>query len=84
MKKNTLIPVLGHADGLCSLYVDESADLQKAVDIIYEKKNRHSRKAVVVICDRITTGRWKLFFIYEAKTDYPAVCNAVETLLPMV
>lgn len=46
------IPVLGHADGICHLYVDEDADLDMAV-----------RLAV------------------DSKTQYVAVCNALETLL---
>ena len=52
IKSNTKIPVLGHADGICSVYVDEFADLDKA--------------------KRITL---------DAKTNYPAGCNAMETLL---
>ena len=52
IKSSTKIPVLGHADGVCSIYVDESADIGKA-------------KRILV----------------DAKTNYPAGCNAVETLL---
>jgi glutamate-5-semialdehyde dehydrogenase len=49
---NTHIAVLGHADGICHMYVDESADLHKAV-------------ACAV----------------DSKIQYPAACNAIETLL---
>jgi glutamate-5-semialdehyde dehydrogenase len=52
VQQNTQIPVLGHADGICHIYLDSSAALEKAV-------------AVTV----------------DAKTQYPAACNAVETLL---
>lgn len=49
---STKIAVLGHADGLCSIYVDQAADLSLALDVVV-----------------------------DAKCQYPAVCNAVETLL---
>ena len=49
---NTKIPVMGHADGVCHIYVDKEADTGKAL-------------AVIV----------------DAKTQYTAACNAVETLL---
>lgn len=52
VQENTRIPVLGHADGICHLYIDRAAELQKAVEITV-----------------------------DAKTQYPAVCNAIETLL---
>ncbi|TPX62922.1 glutamate-5-semialdehyde dehydrogenase [Powellomyces hirtus] len=34
----TRIPVLGHADGLCSLYLDASADVSKAIPIVVDSK----------------------------------------------
>lgn len=49
---HTKIPVMGHADGVCHIYVDEDFDMEKAVPIVV-----------------------------DAKTQYTAACNTMETLL---
>lgn len=38
VQENTNIPVLGHADGLCHIYVDRAADLEKALTITKDAK----------------------------------------------
>jgi glutamate-5-semialdehyde dehydrogenase len=38
VQDNTRIPVLGHADGICHLYVDQAADGEKAVAIAVDAK----------------------------------------------
>lgn len=36
--ENTRIPVLGHSSGLCTIYVDKSADLKKSLDVLLDAK----------------------------------------------
>lgn len=38
IKSNTKIPVLGHADGICHIYIDEFGDKNKALDVIIDAK----------------------------------------------
>ncbi|MCR5785918.1 MAG: glutamate-5-semialdehyde dehydrogenase [Eubacterium sp.] len=39
---NTKIPVMGHADGVCHVYVDKDADIEKALDIITDAKTQYT------------------------------------------
>lgn len=41
IKENTKIPVLGHADGICHIFVDKSADLITAEKIIIDAKTQY-------------------------------------------
>lgn len=41
IQENTKIPVLGHADGICHLYVDQSANLEQAVAIAVDSKTQY-------------------------------------------
>ena len=39
--ENSRIPVMGHADGVCHIYVDKDADAEKAVRIILDAKTQY-------------------------------------------
>ena len=41
IKENTKIPVLGHADGICHIFVDESADLAMAQKVVTDAKTQY-------------------------------------------
>lgn len=47
---NTKIPVMGHADGICHIYVDAEADLEKAVPVILDAKTQY-----VSACNTVET-----------------------------
>ena len=39
---HTKIPVMGHADGVCHIYVDEDFDMEKAVPIVVDAKTQYT------------------------------------------
>jgi len=41
IKENTNIPVLGHASGICHIFVDESADINTASKVIVDAKTQY-------------------------------------------
>jgi glutamate-5-semialdehyde dehydrogenase len=55
IQNGTRIPVMGHADGLCAVYLDESAVLAKAAKVVVDSKvSRHSTHANLFGQERLT------------------------------
>jgi glutamate-5-semialdehyde dehydrogenase len=50
IQDHSRIPVMGHADGVCHIYVDETADLNKALPIIWDSKTQY-----VAACNTVET-----------------------------
>jgi glutamate-5-semialdehyde dehydrogenase len=42
VQDNTRIPVLGHSEGLCHVYIDEEADVEKAVRVAMDSKLQYA------------------------------------------
>jgi glutamate-5-semialdehyde dehydrogenase len=51
VQENSLIPVLGAGGGVCHVYIDESADLEKALEIVYNSKVQ--RPGVCNACETV-------------------------------
>ena len=63
---NTKIPVMGHADGICTIYVDKDADLAKAAKIIADAKEQY-----VSACNAV-----EMILVHES-LDRKALAEAV-------
>ncbi|KIY68894.1 glutamate-5-semialdehyde dehydrogenase [Cylindrobasidium torrendii FP15055 ss-10] len=69
IQNGTRIPVMGHADGLCAVYLDESADVGKAVGVVVDSKTNYPSA-----CNSAET-----LLVHEAllNTVWPSVAEAL-------
>lgn len=67
---HTRIPVLGHADGVCHLFIDESADTDMAIRLAVDSKTQY-----VSVCNAVET-----ILLHEKAADLllPALTDALQ------
>ena len=63
IKQNTKIPVMGHADGICHIYIDQDADVDLACKIVVDAKTDYPAACNAV--EKVLVHRKLLGQIYK-------------------
>ncbi|KAA1469095.1 gamma-glutamyl phosphate reductase [Dentipellis sp. KUC8613] len=62
IQNSTRIPVMGHADGLCTVYLDESANQEKAVRVVVDSKTDYpaacNSAETLLVHEKLLTTIW--------------------------
>ncbi|KAF9006014.1 gamma-glutamyl phosphate reductase [Cyathus striatus] len=92
IQNSTRIPVMGHADGLCSVYLDESADPDKAVRIVVDSKTDYpsacNAAENLIVHDSLVNTLWPVVAkaLLAANVQLlcdPSTLNAMRSLSPL-
>lgn len=86
IKSNTNIPVLGHADGICHLYIDESANQEKALKICLDSKVQYPsacNAVETILINKNIANEYlpKLFNLFKENNIKMNGCEAVRKIL---
>lgn len=86
IKSNTNIPVLGHADGICHLYIDESANQEKALKICLDSKSQYPsacNAVETILINKNIANEYlpKLFNLFKENNIKMNGCETVRKIL---
>ncbi|KAL0096209.1 glutamate-5-semialdehyde dehydrogenase [Phycomyces blakesleeanus] len=80
IQNHTRIPVLGHADGICSVFIDEEADMNKATRIVVDAKTNYpaacnSAETLLVHASWLASGKFTVLATALLKAGIQLRCN---------
>lgn len=89
IRSSTKIPVLGHSDGVCHLYVHENADIKQAVDIAVDAKAQYPsacNSIETLLVDESISEKFLLDFAKKAEQSKIVLigCEKTRKILPQV
>ncbi|KAJ7699062.1 gamma-glutamyl phosphate reductase [Mycena rosella] len=80
IQNNTRIPVMGHADGLCSVYLDESANVDKAVRVVLDSKTDYpsacNSTETVIVHESLLHSVWPVVGRALLEANVRLLCDA--------
>ncbi len=87
IKNSTKIPVLGHADGVCHLYIHENANLKSAVQIARDSKIQSPSACnalETLLVDKKVAENFLKTFVQESPDIKMIGCERTQKILPQV
>ncbi len=89
ISREARIPVIKHLDGICHVYIDDKADMQKAIDIAYNAKTHRygvcNAMETLLVAEAIAPHILpKLATLYQEKGVELRGCEKTLTILPQI
>ncbi|TCD69477.1 hypothetical protein EIP91_007603 [Steccherinum ochraceum] len=84
IQNSTRIPVMGHADGLCSVYLDETADSEKSVRVVVDSKTDYpaacNSAETLVVHRSLLSNLWPKVAEALVQADVQLLCDAASLI----